>query len=368
MRFPKRRALWVISPDSSIDGKTALRGKTNRELLVRFGEWVCALRYAPTTRQHYVRVASMFCKFIGKRALRTVDHFDVRRFLYEILRRDLSVDGPNRYLWALRMFFDFLHLGGAIKSPPTQFIRGRRHPRKVPRVLTESEIRRLIGCTKNLRDRAMIEFMYATGCRVGELVKVRIEDMNFHERQVPLQGKGKERLVYFGSGCARIVRQYIAKRTSGTLFVSLRGRQRGSIRVSAGHWIGHWSDYSDAAGQPKQHNVSLGKVATVSRAHAWYKFNKRVSPNALSRPSLFAPLCTAAVSQVIQNAARSAGLGRVTAHMIRHSFATHLLNHGANLRHIQQLLGHAWIGSTQIYTRALVREVASTYRQCHPRR
>lgn len=367
MRVPRRGALWVVSPDSAIDGRLALQGKTKQELLLRYGQW-CALHYAKSTRAHYERVASMFCRFLGKKNMGAVDHFDIRRFLYEALRRDLSVDAPNRYFWALRMFFDFLHLGGAIKSPPTQFVHGRRTQRKVPRVLTESEVSRLIRSTQNIRDRALIEFMYATGCRIGELVKVKIEDVNFHDRLVKLSGKGKERLAYFGSGCSRTVRRYKGKRTTGTLFLSLRAKQRGSITAYAGHWVGKWLDYSETADRPRQHHISLGSQKTVSRTHAWYKFKKRVDPRSLARPSLLKPLCTTAVSHVIRDAAQRAGLGRVTSHMIRHSFATHLLNHGANLRHIQQLLGHSWIGSTQIYTRALVREVATTYRHCHPRR
>jgi len=367
MRVPTRTAMWVVAPNSIINSSDALKGKSTRDLLLRFDEWILALRYGRSTRAQYSRVARMFCEFLHGRSLRSVNHFDIRRFMYESLRRDLSQEGPNRLLWSLRVFFDFLHLGGAIKSPPTQFIHARKRRPKLLRSLNETDMKKLINATNHERDRAILEMMYATGCRVGELVKMRIEAIDFKERSVRVGSKGKERVVFFGIPCARILRRYLGERRTGTAFVSLRNKQRGSVTAYAGHWVAKWNEYHNSVGRPKQRHVSLGDIRSVSRTEAWRKFRSRVGEAQLTRPNLFAPLCTTAVAKVIEGAAYRAGLGKVTSHMLRHTCATHLLKHGANIRHIQILLGHTWVSTTQRYTDTINAEIQQTYRQCHPR-
>src|SRR5579871_1496900 len=114
-----------------------IQNPVNAELAQKFSEWLVAQRYSRVARQAYQRVVFRFCAFLGNQSLAAVDHLVVRYFLIEVMKRDLSVDGYNRHLWALRKFFDFLYMGGVVDSVAPRFIRGRRVARRMPRVLGE---------------------------------------------------------------------------------------------------------------------------------------------------------------------------------------------------------------------------------------
>jgi site-specific recombinase XerD len=201
-----------------------IKNKTNAELAAKFGEWLVAQRYSRVARQAYKRVVFRFCHFLGRRPVSTVSHLDIRYFLVEVMKRDLSVDGYNRYLWALRRFFDFLYMGGVVDSVAPRFIRGTRTHRRIPRVLGETEILKLIRAAMHVRDKALIELLYATGCRVGEFVRISVEDVDLKRRTIRVAGKGKERTVLFGRQAANAVKMYLAGRRTGPLFLSLQRR------------------------------------------------------------------------------------------------------------------------------------------------
>jgi site-specific recombinase XerD len=366
MRRLRQTQYWA--PENLLLSRTRLKQRSNAELLIAFNEWLLALRYARSTRAHYDQIASAFCRFLGRKRLRNVDHFDIRRFLYESLRRDLSADAPNRYLWALRTFFDFLHLGGAVDTVIPRYITSRPMVRKLPRVINESDVGRLIRSARHLRDRVIIELLYATGCRVGELVKIQIEDVDFQKQTVRVFGKRKERLVFFGKSARRLLRKYVENRRTGPLFVTRVPQQEGCVSLpKRGSWVAHWTDYTDSKNPPRGRCISLG-TRKLTVAQAKRKFRRLVPAEKLARPKQAGGVTTVAVSTAIRDAALRAGLGRVTPHMLRHSFATHLLDHGADVRHIQELLGHTWLSSTQIYTRVGSRKLKSVYRRYHPRR
>ncbi len=148
LHFDAGRTRWNpprISPDAS---PLPLRNKTNAHLAAKFAEWLVAQRYARVTQWAYKRVAFRFCHFMGQHPISAANHLDVRCFLIEVMKRDLSVDGYNRHLWALRRFFDFLYMGGVIDTMAPRFVIGKRHQRFIPRVLGESEIARLIRAAK----------------------------------------------------------------------------------------------------------------------------------------------------------------------------------------------------------------------------
>lgn len=317
----------AISPALQFNSQTLelppipIRNKTNAVLAEKFAEWLIAQRYAVVTQKAYKRVVFRFCAFLGARPLSKVDHLVVRYFLVEVMKRDLSVDGYNRHLWALRRFFDFLYMGGVVDSVAPRFIRGRRVGRRIPRVLGECEVLRLIRAARSNRDKAMIELLYATGCRVGEFVRIRVEDVDFKRRTVRVAGKG-------------------------------RG--------------GYWIDYSRGNDSPRRTSTYLGK--NISYEEACVRFKQRVPASRLSHSVLQRPLCTPVVTRILCHAALRAGIGRVTAHMLRHSFATHLLHRGADIRHIQELLGHTSLETTQIYTRVVPPNLKKTYERFHPRR
>lgn len=144
-----------------------IENNSNRQMAQKFGEWLVALRFSRSVFTTYTKVAFLFCRFLGRRRIQTATHFDVRMFLVEVMKQNLSVEGYNRHLYALRRFFDFLYMGGVVDSVSPRFVRGRQWGRVPPRVLSESQVVQLIHAAKSPRDVAIIELLYATGCRVG---------------------------------------------------------------------------------------------------------------------------------------------------------------------------------------------------------
>ncbi len=193
-----------------------------------------------------------------------------------------------------------------------------RQPKKLPKVLTQEEVARLLdqqmaGDARGLRDRAMLETLYGTGMRISELVTLNVEDLDLEEREVRVMGKGRrERVVPLGSAAARAMEAYLA-----------RGRPR-LLR------------------SPSQRAVFLNvRGERITRQGAW---------------------------GVVRDHARRVGLGdKMTPHTLRHSFATHLLENGVDLRYIQELLGHASISTTQIYTHVSGKRLREVYLEAHPR-
>lgn len=343
-----------------------IANRTNEELALKFAEWVVAQRYAKVTQTAYKRVAFRFCHFLGRRSVSSASHLDVRLFLVEVMKRDLSVDGYNRHLWALRRFFDFLYMGGVVDSIAPRFVLGTRHRRAIPRVLSEQQIRQLIKAADDVRDASILELLYATGCRVGEFARIQVEDIDFTRWAIRVTGKSGERTVYFGRQAARATKKYLRGRKSGPLFHPVPLKQHGCVHLNKVGWVGYWKDYSRGVDVARRISTYLGR-GTLTRRQAWKVFGRLVPKWKMAHPPNTRNICTAAVSRVIKLAALKAGLGRVTAHMIRHSFATHLLSHGADIRHIQGLLGHTSIATTQLYTRVVPPDLARTFQRFHPR-
>jgi integrase/recombinase XerD len=339
---------------------------TNLEFARRFDQWLIALRYARSTKQAYNRVARKFCEYLASKPVREATHFDVRMFLVQMLERDLSVDASNRYLWALRCFFDFLYFGGVVDAVVPRFVRTRPVRKRLPKVLSVADVQRLIRATRCLRDRAIVEMLYATGCRIGELVKMKVGDVDFGTRKIRVCSKGKERVVFFGRRAGNCLKQYLACRKAGNVFVSKVPQQVGCVSRSGRAWMGYWKDHTHGPDQVSRCAIYLGS-SKMRRSEARANFARLVSSERLARPNRPQALSTVAVARVIQAAAQRASLGKVTCHMLRHSFATHLLENGADIRHIQELLGHTSLVTTQIYTKVSAGQLATTHHRYHPR-
>jgi len=360
-----RRDAYSSPPSSLQRPALPILNKSNLQIAQKFGEWLVALRFSRAVYQTYTKVAFLFCSYLEARPIQTATHLDVRLFLIDVMKQNLAVESFNRHLYALRRFFDFLYLGGIVDSAVPRLVVGRHWKKLPPRVLSESQIKAIIRSAKSPRDRAIIELLYASGCRGGELVKIRVEEVDFERRTIRVVGKGSARTVFFGTRASTAIRNYLQGRKSGNLFLSEHLRQKGCVAWNGRSWCGYFIDYGKGRIHARRKALYLCKGGSYQTA--WNLFKQKVAKSRLHCPSKQGPISTHVVTKAVQIAAWHAGVGRITAHMIRHSYATHLLNHGADIRQIQELLGHASLLTTQIYTRIAVKDLEEVYRRCHPR-
>ncbi len=243
-----------------------------------------------------------------------VDHLLIRGFLAELHRRGLSKASSARKLAALRSFFRYLCREGRLAANPARLLLSPRREKRIPSVLEPAQVEQLLQVPGDgpaaLRARAILELLYATGMRCAELVGLDLGELDTQARTVRVLGKGhKERVVLFGVPAARALLAWLEARPQ------LRPKSEALFRNARG---GRQSDRSVRA--------------LVAR---------RVRQTALER--------------------------RCSPHTLRHSFATHLLTRGADLRSIQELLGHASLSTTQRYTHVDTRHLLEVYRKSHPR-
>jgi len=244
--------------------------------------------------------------------LRRVDHLAIRSYLAHLARKKLSRASIARHLSALRSFFKYLMREGDVDANPARAVATPRREKHLPSVLQTSEIASLfevpdLSSPLGIRDRAWLELLYASGLRISELVGIDIDDIELRARLVKVRGKGsKERIVPFGTKAEEAIRAYLEVRSADedALFVNYRG-QRITVR-------------------------------SVRRLFSRY----------------------------VREASLRAG---ISPHTLRHSFATHLLNAGADLRAIQELLGHASLSTTQKYTHLADWQLIEVYKKAHPR-
>ena len=344
-----------------------IENRTNADLAGKFGQWLVAQRFSRSAHQGYTKVAFAFCHYLGERSVRSATHMDVRFFLIEVMNRDLSVDGFNRHLYGLRRFFDFLYMAGIVDRIAPRLIQGRRQIKRIlPHVVSTADITRLVNAAGSLRNKTMIELLYSTGCRVGELVGIRVEDIDLSRRIIRVSGKGKERTVFFGRRAKRLIMAHLKGCKKGPLFQPHHPKQIGCVHQSGKLWTAHWKDYSKGTVHAHQTSTYLG--LNLTRRQAWKKFRRLVPIRRLKHQFPESHVRTASVSRVLRCASQRAGLGRVTPHMLRHSFATHLLHRGADIRHIQELLGHSSLLSTQVYARLAPTDLQEIHNRFHPRR
>ena len=278
------------------------------------------LRLADHTLESYARDLAALRAFAagGGRAVHALDRQALEEFVREQMTRGLSPRSVARTVATVRGFYRFLVLDRRLSSSPADDLRAPRAWPALPKFLSLDEVDTLIAQPDvsrplGLRDRAMIELLYATGLRVSELVGVRESDLHLAEEYLTCIGKGnKERIVPIGEEAARWIRAYQAT-TRRTL---LKGRKSPRLFVNA-------------------------RGGSLSRVGFW---------------------------KILKQHARRANLPRtLSPHVLRHSFATHLLDRGADLRAIQLMLGHADLSTTQIYTHVLEARLRTVYDRFHPR-
>ena len=258
-----------------------------------------------------------------------------------------SLRGKNGYrdattarkVAALKSFFNFLVEEEAIDEDPTEFLSAPRVGRSLPKFLSEDEVERLLDqaaeedSPEGKRDRAILELLYATGLRVSELVSLNVNDINLQEGYVRCLGKGsKERMAYIYPRAVEVARDYIDG--ARNLLLSAGSRS------SNGNGAGASRDHREAKAGEKALFVNQ-RGERLTRQWVW---------------------------NVLKACAKKASLDKhITPHVLRHSFATHMLRGGASLRHVQELLGHSSITTTQVYTHLTSEHVRREYDKSHPR-
>ncbi len=273
------------------------------------------------TTYNYRSDLEKFISFIegkGKQDFGEVKRDDVMDFLMAEKDRGLQPRSLSRALVAIRMFFRFMTIEGYLRRDVTEVIESPRLWRILPEVLSISEVELLlrqpdISTTQGLRDRAVLELLYASGLRASELVGLRVEDVNLQSGFVQASGKGgKERIVPLGRKAAKAIGEYLEK--SRPLLLNKKN-------------------------SPHLFISRLGKLFT--REWLWCLVKKYIMMAGIKK--------------------------KVSPHTLRHSFATHILSQGADLRVIQELLGHSNIGTTQIYTHVDRDRLKEVHRKFHPR-
>lgn len=245
---------------------------------------------------------------------RKVDNLTIRAYLAHLAHRKLSRSSVARHLSALRTFFRYLMREGAVDANPARVVATPKREKYLPSVMQPADVALLleqpdVSTPFGLRDQAFLELMYASGLRISELVGIDLDDIEVRAKLVKVRGKGsKERIVPFGSKAEQAVRAYLPARHA----------------------------------QPDEEALFVN-----------YK-GDRITARSVRR--LF--------DKYVRAAALRAG---ISPHTMRHSFATHLLNAGADLRGIQELLGHASLSTTQKYTHLNDGELLKVYKKAHPR-
>jgi integrase/recombinase XerD len=280
---------------------------------------------AQNTILAYGRDLKRFAEFLRKRRkqrMEDVTREDIVDFLSSLYKDKLDSRSVARYLVSLRGFYKFAMMEGTVNTDPTENLESPKVRSSLPTYLRIEEIDKLLEAPNlatpfGLRDRAMLEVLYSTGLRVSELLNLRISDIDMRIGCVRCIGKGdKERLVPIGRKAIEAVEQYLA-----------HGRPK-FARPSS----------------PPPHNQVL--------------FLTRIGRR-LSRVGIW---------KILHDYGVRLGLrGRLTPHKLRHSFATHLLEGGADLRSVQLMLGHADISTTQIYTHVVEERLKQIYKAHHPR-
>lgn len=271
------------------------------------------------TQSAYQTDLSQFALFIHKRnlTLETASPTDIESYMHELKHIKISARSAGRKLSCLKKFYHFLILDKIIQQDPTREIETPKQALYLPKSLSEQDVEALLNApnledTIELRDRAMLELLYATGLRVTELVSLQYEQINFRLGLIRVIGKGnKERLVPLGEVALEFIQAYLKlarpqlnTKQSPILFLSKRGVQ-------------------------------------MTRQTFWHRIK---------------------IYAVRVNITSS-----LSPHTLRHAFATHLVNHGADLRVVQSLLGHSDLSTTQIYTHVATQRLQQLHQTHHPR-
>ncbi len=240
--------------------------------------------------------------------------------------------------------------------------------RHIPRVLTEEQLHKVLGAACTKHERALVEVLYGTGCRTGELRTMRTENIDFAHRRIRVSGKTGTRLLLFTGTAARALRVYLGERKTGFVFVEQKPSQKiRPRRTPRGEWQCRWKIYDEKGKYVLSKSGYIGAREKMKYRQAVNHFLNLAKDDRLLRPLGLRPLSNATVQKAVHKIGLRVGI-KINPYSFRHTFATHLLDNGADLRVIQELLGHRSIRSTEVYTHVSKKQLQRTFEQCHPRK
>lgn len=249
--------------------------------------------------------------------IKDITYLMLRNYLNELSRHKYSNKSISRKLSSLRTFFRYLVKEGELEQNPMYLVSNPKEEKRLPKYLNYGEMEKILAipdCNSplGLRNACMLELMYSTGIRVSELISITINDIDFYNRRIKIIGKGnKERYVLFGERCLQLLKRYL-----------------------------------------KDSRIILDKKKS----------------NSLFLNNLGGSISTRSIQNIVNDVVKQASLKfSVSPHVLRHTFATHLLDNGADLNSVKELLGHESLNTTAIYTHVSNERLRNVYLNCHPR-
>ena len=292
-----------------------------RDTILKFiDELIYEKNYSAKTTEGYLKDLDLFLEFLNENNIKKfndVEYQDIRlyiSYLYDLIYNNKTI---SRHISSLRSFFKYLKNNDVIKENPCSLISNPKLEKKLPKYLNFEETEKLLNAydannTIGLRNSLILEILYSTGIRVSELVNIKYNDLSMSNKTIKITGKGnKERIVFFGTKCSDLLKKYLK-----SCYIELNKDNLEYLILS-----------------------KTGK-----------KINDRE------------------VRKIVDDASKIAGIKiKISPHVLRHTYATHMLGEGANLRSVQELLGHENLSTTQIYTHLTDDKIRNIYLNAHPR-
>ena len=276
-------------------------------------------KYSSYTIDGYNSDLNAFLEYLNDNninAFKDVEYQDIRLYINKLYEDNYSYKTISRVISSLRSFFKYLKTNDYIKNNPMTLISNPKLPKSLPKCLNYEETEKLLNVFDDsiigIRDTLILEMLYSTGIRVSELVNIKVKDISMSDKTIKILGKGsKERIVYYGSRCSELLSKYLNN---------------------------------------SYYKLNISNLDYLIISKTGKKINDRE------------------IRKIIDIAALKSGLNfKISPHVLRHTFASHMLSSGADLRSVQELLGHENLSTTQIYTHITNERIRNVYLNSHPR-
>jgi len=292
-----------------------------KDLILKFLEELkYEKKYSDLTINGYSKDLDFFLEYLNENNIKDynfVDYQDIRLYINYLYNLKYNNKTISRHISALRSFFKYLKVNNFIKNNPMILVSNPKLEKKLPKYLNFEDIEKLLNAFDNknyisIRNSLILEMLYSTGMRVSEITNIKVSDVSLFDKNIKITGKGnKERIVYFGTKCLNLINLYLKK------------------------------SYSIL-------NINNSEYLLLS------KTGKKISDRKIRK--------------IVDDAAKIANIElKISPHVLRHTFATHMITEGADLRSVQELLGHENLSTTQIYTHLTNEKIRNVYLNAHPR-